>query len=380
VRGMYCVRIGLLAVSWVGFASCVGPPLVITPTALPNAVEDQPYTENLDTGETRSLEWDVSAGVLPPGIVLDSATGVLDGTPTLAGTYDFTVSVVEALPRRTGSRSYSLEVLPLLTIKFQPTPARVNVPYEYTPLIEGGVPPYAVSVTGLPGGLSSDPTTGKISGTPHAVNEGLRLVLAVTDDGDPQQGDSKSATLVIHPLAVSIATAELPAAPVNEAYRAELDVTDGLGPFTWRVSAGTLPAGLRLNVSSGEITGAATARATTETFTIAVTDSDTPASTDSRELKIVVPVIITTTALPDGHADQAYDESIGVAAGLEPYTWQISAGALPAGLVLDASTGVVSGKPGASTAGQTFDFTVHVTDSDTPPTSAVQDLSIEILP
>jgi hypothetical protein len=380
VRGTHYVRIVLLTAACAAFTSCLGPPLVISPATLPNAVEGQHYSASLNTSESRSIEWDITAGSLPPGIVVDSATGALGGTPTIPGTFDFTVAVAESFPPRTGSRAYTLEVLPQLTVQFAPPPARVNQPYEYTPLIEGGVPPYDISIVGLPGGLSSDPVAGTISGTPLAENAGLRLVLDITDSGDPQQSDSAHATLVVHPLAISITTTELPIAPVNHGYTAQVQATNGRQPFAWSITAGVLPAGLRLDQSSGKITGTPTSHANTETFTVSVTDSDTPASTDSRELKIVVPVIITTTSLPAGHAEQAYDASVGAAAGLPPYTWTITAGHLPSGLTLNHRTGVISGTPGASTAGQTFDFTMAVTDSDTPPMSAAQELSIQILP
>lgn len=379
MRGMRYARVGLLVAGCLGLVSCLGPPLVILPTALPNAVEGRRYAENLNTSENRSVEWDVVGGALPQGLTLDSQSGAISGTPTLPGTYDFTVSVSETLPRRSGTRDYSIAVLPQLLVEFAPTPARVGEPYEYTPLIEGGVPPYAVTVTNLPGGLDYDAATGTISGTPLSEDTGRRLEVDVADAGDPQQADSARGTFVVHPVGVSITTTELPAGEVNQDYATvQLEATDGLQPYVWRVAQGTLPAGLRLNQSSGEIMGTPTARATTEIFTVSVTDSDSPSSSDSQELKLVVPVIITTTTLPNASTGLAYDTSVGAAAGLEPYTWQLSAGELPDGLVLDSASGVISGEPSAFATEQTF--TVRVTDSDTPPTSAEQELKILILP
>jgi len=377
VRGMRYARVGLLVAGCLGFVSCTGPPLVILPTALPNAVEGRRYAENLNTSENRAVQWEVTGGALPQGLTLDSQSGAISGTPRLPGTYDFTVSVSETLPRRSGTRDYSIAVLPQLLVEFAPTPARVGEPYEYTPLIEGGVPPYEVTVTNLPGGMDYDPATGTISGTPHSEDTGRRLEVDVTDAGDPQQADSARGTFVVHPVGVALTTTELPAGAVNQDYgTVQLEGTDGLQPYVWRVAQGTLPAGLRLNQSSGEIMGTPTARATTEIFTVSVTDSDSPSSSDSQELKLVVPVIITTTTLPNASAGEAYDTSIGYAAGLEPYTWEITVGALPNGLKLDKTNGAISGKPSAFAAGQTFPFTIRVTDSDTPATFAEQELSI----
>jgi len=62
--------------------------------------------------------------------------------------------------------------------------------------------------------------------------------------------------------------------------------------------------------------------------------------------------------------------------GVTPYTFDITAGALPSGLSLDATSGVVTGTP---TEGGNFDFTVTVTDSTEPePQTASVECSILI--
>lgn len=60
--------------------------------------------------------------------------------------------------------------------------AQVGVAYSAALQAAGGTPPYTWSVTGLPSGLSVDPLTGEISGTPAAGTEGTyRLGVSVTD-------------------------------------------------------------------------------------------------------------------------------------------------------------------------------------------------------
>jgi hypothetical protein len=71
---------------------------------------------------------------------------------------------------------------------------------------------------------------------------------------------------------------------------------------------------------------------------------------------------ITTPALDNGEVDESYYASLSAMGGTAPYTWSISVGHLPDGLILKASTGVISGKP--TTAGS-YDFTVKVEDSNT---------------
>jgi subtilisin family serine protease len=84
---------------------------------------------------------------------------------------------------------------------------------------------------------------------------------------------------------------------------------------------------------------------------------------------------ITTTSLPGGTVGTPYSETLQASGGTPPYTWTLDAGALPAGLTLNASTGVVSGTP--TTAG-TASFTVKVTDSASQ--SDTQDLSLAVAP
>jgi hypothetical protein len=72
------------------------------------------------------------------------------------------------------------------------------------------------------------------------------------------------------------------------------------------------------------------------------------------------PLTITTASVPNAVLTQAYTATIAAANGTAPYTFSLSSGALPAGLTLAASTGIISGTP---TASGSFSFTVKVADS-----------------
>jgi len=84
-----------------------------------------------------------------------------------------------------------------------------------------------------------------------------------------------------------------------------------------------------------------------------------------------VPPIITTTALPDGLVDTAYNAQLEAISTI-PITWSLSSGNLPNGLTLSSEVGIISGTP--NTAG-TFNFTVKATNSEG---SDIQALSIKI--
>jgi hypothetical protein len=128
----------------------------------------------------------------------------------------------------------------------------------------------------------------------------------------------------------------------------------------------------------GTLTGASTtavsytAPATVATaFTVALTATSVAKPTISAATTLSVPVnpSITTAAgaLPAGVAGAAYTTNLAATGGISPYMWSASAGALPAGLTLNSSTGMISGIP---TASGDPSFTVTLTDSGSPALTA----------
>jgi hypothetical protein len=88
----------------------------------------------------------------------------------------------------------------------------------------------------------------------------------------------------------------------------------------------------------------------------------------------VFPLTLTIlqTTLPAGTVGSPYSHTLAAAGGVEPYSWSVSAGALPPGLQLNAS-GVLSGTP---TAAGTFPVTIRVQDQSQA--SATKPLSLSI--
>ena len=67
-------------------------PVLITTISLPVATTTVPYSQTLSYTGFPAPSWAVSSGSLPPGLSLNSGTGVLSGTPTVRGTYAFTIT------------------------------------------------------------------------------------------------------------------------------------------------------------------------------------------------------------------------------------------------------------------------------------------------
>ncbi len=88
------------------------------------------------------------------------------------------------------------------------------------------------------------------------------------------------------------------------------------------------------------------------------------------------PLTLTTTSLPAATVGSTYDQQLAASGGIQPYTWLVSSGSLPAGLYLDPEGGELYGTP--TTAG-TSTFTVEVTDSSTPtPKTVTKSLSLTV--
>jgi 6-phosphogluconolactonase (cycloisomerase 2 family) len=93
------------------------------------------------------------------------------------------------------------------------------------------------------------------------------------------------------------------------------------------------------------------------------------------QLAVVPPLNIRTTHLPHAVRGRHYRAQLIAALGTEPYHWRIVRGHLPAGLRLDAATGLISGRPRGF---GTYRFVVRVTDSTHPRMSANQELFITV--
>jgi hypothetical protein len=370
------------------------PTLSVTTTSLPGGSIGTVYpSQTLQaTGGISPYTWAVTTGGLPAGLTLNSATGVISGTPTgtFVGPVNFTVTVTDSetptAQKASAALSITISVSPLSVTTTSPLPTGVaNSVYAGATLqATGGIPPYTWAVTtgSLPAGLSLNATTGAISGTPTASGT-VNFTVTVSDSETPApKTASANLSITINP-AVTVTTTSLPAGAIGTVYPgATLQATGGVTPYTWAVTTGSLPAGLSLNATTGAIAGTPTGTLTgAVNFTVTVTDSESPKKTATANLSITITAAtlsVTTTSLPGGSIGTAYSQTLQAKGGITPYTWAVTTGSLPAGLSLNAATGVISGTPSGTFVGA-VNFTVTVTDSETPtPQTASAALSITI--
>jgi len=278
---------------------------------------------------------------------------------------------------------YEYVIAPLVITTSSLPGGTTGVAYSQTLAATGGITPYTWSLASgdLPTGLTLNTSSGVISGTPTASGTS-NFTVRVTDSQTPTAATSTQAlSIVVSASTLTITTASLPNGTMGSSYSQTLAATGGVTPYTWSVSAGNLPAGLSLAASTGVISGTPTGTGTSN-FTAMVTDSQTPThATATKALSIIVnaaPLSITTTSLPNGTVGASYSQTLAATGGITPYSWSVTSGSLPAGLSLTASTGAITGTPSAS---GTSNFTVQVTDSQTPtPATSSKALSIVVNP
>jgi len=172
--------------------------------------------------------------------------------------------------------------------------------------------------------------------------------------------------IVTEPVPLQITARSLPGAGVDRAYSATFTATNGTPPYDWQVISGNLPPGLTLNSATGLISGIPT-EAGFFTGTIQVQDSSVPPQSAETSFFISVTAApafeIATRSLPSGIVDTVYNASLIALNGTLPYDWSLLSGDLPAGLTL-STNGQISGTP---TVAGTFNLTIQVQDSATPP-------------
>ena len=250
----------------------------------------------------------------------------------------------------------------------------------------GGTTPYTFSATNLPGGLSINPSTGTITGTPGSPGS-ASATIKVTDSTQPSaQSTTSNLSIKITPATLAVTTTSLPGGTAAAAYPSTtLQASGGVSPYTWALASGTtLPAGLNLS-PAGALSGTPST-AGSYPVTFMVTDSFTPPDTAKASFTLTIvagggsspppTLTLAPTTLPNATLNTAYSATLTASGGTAPYSFNLANGTtLPAGLTL-STAGAITGTP--TKAGATA-FSVDVKDSTTPtPLSQTGNLNITV--
>ncbi|MFH1230426.1 MAG: PQQ-binding-like beta-propeller repeat protein [Planctomycetota bacterium] len=164
-----------------------------------------------------------------------------------------------------------------------------------------------------------------------------------------------------------IATTTLSDSEAGVSYNVKISTAGGSPPLTRTINSGVLPGGLSLGINTGHISGIVSPTAL-GIYRFSVQIIDTLSATDSANFSIIInpagtSLRIIPNTLSNGQTGTQYYLTIPVAGGVAPYTWSVFGGALPPNLILNSTTGEISGTLPFSSAGQ-YSFTIKATDSN----------------
>ncbi len=328
-----------------------------------------PCNRGISVGSGRApYTWSVTG--LPSGMSFRSGSGTtmwwiapgdveLWGTPTQMGTFPVTATVTDA-DGQVASNTFDLNVSPMWLWNGIGS-GNIGVPFLSTFRVLGGHLPYSLAIVSgkLPLGLTFDPATLTISGTP-LENGSFSIVVEFAD------ADGKTLSLNQYPFIGSLTSTvnlnsfyDLGTITEGFSYSNQLQACC-LPSYNWILGSGSLPSGITLS-SVGMLNGTpASGTAGTYTFVVRVEDATNSANYAVREFTLVVtPLSLSSQNLPIGNVGTPYNGSV-TATGGSGIVWTLQPfQSLPPGLTLHP-TGVIDGTPTAR--GFRF-FQLKATDS-----------------
>ena len=296
------------------------------------------------------------------GSVTTSVTSIVSKTIYLSGGATVTIGAPSSVPL-----SFSL---PAGLLTAWPKTIAYSSP-SFTGV--GGDGNYSWSASNLPTGLSMDPGTGVISGTPSVV--GAKSVTVTLSDALGDDVATQTFTLTINAIPTVTSTSPTPR---GQGAVGQSIAINGTGFINGAVASfsGT---GITVNSTTWNSATKVTANvdigpnASTGARDVTVTNPDTGTATKTSAFTVNAAPSITTASLSNGVNGTAYSKTVAGSGGTTPYVW--SATGLPVGLSIASGTGVITGTPTASGA-----YTVAVTLTDAVGGRATTSYAVTIQP
>lgn len=278
-----------------------------------------------------------SATGLPTGLSINSTTGVISGTATQYGTYNFSVSVTDGIQTFSGNFIAYPGVLKITS----PSSLQLNNKVQSSFGVQTNAPAGTVtfSASNLPSYLYIDSSTGVVSGATTSAGTFTADITATSGSDTATQ----SLQITVIPLQISSTLSQ----SANELSSYSYQIRTNFGNGTY-FTATNLPAGLSINQQTGAITGSPTE---TGTFVVPIA-AQTSNDTATAALTLVVnPYSISITSAGSAYFDKKIASSFQVTTNApSSIADQVlySASGLPDGMAISPTTGLVFGTPTTS--------------------------------
>lgn len=360
------------------FTVIIAPSLnITTDSTLPSGLLNSAYSVTLETdaSDSESVTWQRISGTLPGGLTL-SESGIISGTPTKAGTFNFTLRASIDDTDYTDSREFQITIESVFAITTESSDmgyAKMNAYYSFdlkTNAAESDSVIWSVSSGSLPTGITLASYTGRIYGTPTKAGYYTFTVQAVSGKLTAE----KELGLTVRPSLSIITSQDLPDGIINTQYSQTLESDAEEGNIVTWSSSGTLPNGLTLDSSTGILSGIPT-RTGSYAFTV---EAMTGTLTASKDFNLTIRpelYIITDSNLPSVKVLHEYSVTLSAnSSSGSALAWSLADGEIPSGLTLNSSTGTISGTPAEE---GTYTFTIQVTANDR---TAYKEFTLEVRP
>ncbi len=321
-------------------APVVAPP-VITSSGAASATAGVAFSYQITATNSPAS---FGASGLPAGLTVNTASGLISGTPTGPGTFNVTATATNSAGATSAPLTLTVTVVPPVITSSGTASGTIGSPFSYQ--ITAANLPASFGASGLPTGLTVNAASGLISGTPTAAGTSTVTLSATNSAGTGNAtltlGIVVPAPVITSPMATS--------GTVGDAF--SYQITASNAPTSYAATG--LPAGLTLNSGTGLISGTPTVPGIS-TVALSATNSGGTGSATLTLTVVAVPVI-TSAATVSGNVGSAF--SYQITASNAPSSF--GALGLPDGLSVNRGTGLISGTP---TAAGTSTVTLSATNS-----------------